>query len=266
MPIVKTTSTKIFDPPIVNTYTRTLVKVDTRVINVGTAIIDKLVLHDNIPGFFQITNGKKILVYLGEENVTDIATFELSEVELDEEKSLEVTISELVDRYGGLKPDQILSLQYTLEAAKPVPGRHYLAPFQSNAYAHPPATIPALSEAQSTRGPPEIEIKYEKRAIGVGKAVRKTADGQFLVRIRVKNNGGVALESIVVTDSVPLDFECSDIEPKTIDSFETIEENLRIITWKIPRLDSEQSLTLKFKTHGKQGGFVQNEPIVNVHG
>ena len=184
----------------------------------------------------------------------------------EEEKILKATVTELFDRYGGMKPDQQLSLRYVLEAAKPVPGRHYEAPLRSEAFAYPPATIPVVSEARTVRGSPEIEIKYEKRAIGVGKAVRKTPDGQFQIRIRVKNNGGVPLESILITDRIPRAFEYADVEPKTLEYTESAEGDFQIIKWHIPRLDSEQSLTLGFKAQGKLGEYVQTEPIVEVQG
>ena len=100
----------------------------------------------------------------------------------------------------------------------------------------------------------------------MGKAVRKTPDGRFQVRIRVKNNGGVPLESIVVTDRVPRAFEYEDVEPKTLDYSETAEGDFHIIKWHIPRLDSEQTLTLGFKAQGKLGEYVQSEPIVEVQG
>ena len=100
----------------------------------------------------------------------------------------------------------------------------------------------------------------------MGKAVRKTPDGQFQVRIRVKNNGGVPLESIVVTDRIPRAFECADVEPKTLDYSEAAEGDFQVIKWHIPRLDSEQSLTLAFKARGRLGEYVQTEPIVEVQG
>ncbi|MFQ6125897.1 MAG: hypothetical protein ACE5R6_15020 [Candidatus Heimdallarchaeota archaeon] len=267
-PIIKTMTEKTFDPPIVNTYARTLVNVDAKVTNVGSAAIDKIVFYDTIPEYFKIAEDSKPQVFLGEENVTQLVTIEPTDIvaKIEEEKSLKVTITELEDRYGGLKPDQTMSLRYTMEAAKPIPGRRYLAPLESEAFASPPSVVPAISNASTTRGPPEIELKYEKRAIGVGKAVRKTPDGRFQVRIRVKNNGGVPLESIMVKDSVPSDFECFDIEPKTIDTSERLEGDLKTITWHIHRLDSEDSLTLKFKVKGKPGEFIQKEPIVEVKG
>ena len=267
-PIIKTMTAKTFDPPIVNTYARTLVNVDARVTNAGSAAIDKLVFYDTIPEYFKIAEDSSPQVFLGEENVTQLATVEPTDpvAKLEEDKSLKVTITELVDRYGGFKPEQTMSLRYTMEAAKPIPGRRYLAPLESEAFASPPSVVPAISNASTTRGPPEIELKYEKRAIGVGKAVRKTPDGRFQVQIRVKNNGGVPLESIMVKDCVPSDFECFDIEPKTIDTSERLEGDLKSITWHIHRLDSEDSLTLKFKVKGKPGEFVQKEPIVEVKG
>ena len=270
-PVLSAQIAKSIQPPQVNAYANTDMKIENIVTNDGSASIDKIKLYDKIPKDFIPPNIKDIIIKVqsgaNESLELQDRTEFVDKIELlpddqdpDEEHEIKVKLHDLA---GKLITDTKLLVTYPLLAKNPKPEVKYNTPVKININ----SKVRGNYFENKPPEEPEIKIKYVKRKLKTLKSIRPGLnEGEFDISIRVRNKGNVELENILVKDKIPSGFSLSEYNPPEGISYEVKnEDDKSVLTVKIPELKGKDSLSIKY-TCGGEGDYPRYEPQIVVKG
>ncbi|GAB4307270.1 MAG: hypothetical protein Kow0069_04670 [Promethearchaeota archaeon] len=244
--------TKTIDPPSVNAYANTELTFTDTCTNEGSAPVDSLHLEDEVPPDFELPAVEDVAVKLGESTLDS----KNATVTLDGRKVV-------VDAKGlgeSFKPGEALVVSFPVVARSPKPGVKYEAPTKITANTDPWGTE-YISEVH-----PEVGIVYVKRKIKSLKSVSPgSEEGEFVVKIRLRNKGDVELENITVREKMPPGFRITSFQPKDLVPKEEQVGDHAELVWKIDRIEPDDDVRITYTTHG-EGEYPRTEPEVVVEG
>ncbi len=266
--VLETKVAKEINPPQVKANANTHINITDTITNVGTAIIDKVNVRDQIPRDFEVPDITQINVQIVDGAGTvvtslhsDKASFNISPNDKELCNSHDIAME-----FFGLEqyflPKHRLIITYPLIARNPQPTVNYETPVSTIAYTNPRGS----GFEQTTPSVPKIGIAYVKRNIKTAKSISPSGiEGVFSIKIKITNKGGVELQNLSIKEIVPpgfkaVDFKPEELNPTFIEGEDGIESQL---IWKVDVLNPGNMLKLSYNCEGV-GDFPRHEPVVEV--
>ncbi|MHA1776253.1 MAG: hypothetical protein DRO88_08885 [Promethearchaeia archaeon] len=268
--VLETTVGKEINPPSVKANARSELRITDSIINVGTAIIDDLVVNDFIPVDFDVPDITQLNAHLLDPNGEITIKFDQTNLKTEitpdnHDVGMPHTIkmhffnlSELTKKFV---PGSKLVITYPLIAQNPQPNEQYKLKIQTFA-----KTSPEGYPFEFTDEKPEVQIQYAKRKLKTAKAIQPGgSSGEFMVKIKIKNAGEVELKNVAVEETVPAGFKVSNFSPENITPKYTEGEGNHSsqITWNIPIMQPGDQIVFTYQAEG-EGNFERTEPVVRV--
>ena len=269
LPVVKIESQRIFEPPSVNTYTRSPLKSITTVTNVGSATIGRIFIEEVLPPYIILENVEmslggttinfeKIEEEKGLQPIEgDVSLEEVSAPE-KEQSFKEARVVKFKTQEIEMKPEDVLTLILTCTAEKPRPNLDYTAKSVVKAWATSP-TIPHVIESVGEEGgTPELIVEYKRRSWEDSHKYVAKEDNQWSILITIKNTGEVPLENIVVRQKI-MNAKYVAHEPAHV----TVEEKGDVLEMLIKKLDIGKSIDLDIVVKS-EGPMRQFSPEIHI--
>jgi hypothetical protein len=260
LPVAHISAEKIIDPPAVSAYTKTPMKISLILTNAGSAVLDEIDFHDEIPSDFKPPELSEVAASIGEEVLRGgiLREIEPNDNNPETQHALIVKVGQLAQA-GGLQPNEQLLIAYPLTAWDPKPNIDYRCPLNASANVEPPgppAKIPTIDS--------QVEVKYVRRRIRAIKGQTPGAEqGEYIIPIVFENKGEVLIENITIKDIIPSNFQLLDYQPK--DMKPEIEENERgtKLIWKLDKCDPGEKYEFSYTIKGS-GEYEREELEVIV--
>ncbi len=211
---------KTISPPEVDAYANTNMTITNQVNNLGTAKIDLINVHDEIPADFippltkqikiELKNVSGVLDIISREEYVNKIAINPDDQNPDSKHLLKVSLRNLEKlMYANAQ----LMITYPVLAKNPKPGVKYSTPVELKANVFVKGKNLVMIPPQE----PEIKIKYVQRKFKTLKSIKPgTAEGDFNITVRIQNAGDVELENIVINDKIPKGFKLTDFKKKNI--------------------------------------------------
>ncbi len=268
-PVLSADISKTIAPPEVDAYANTNMSITNRVNNLGTAKIEVIKVHDEIPVDFLPPMIKQVKIEL--KNVSgllDISsrteyikkiTLDPDDQNPDSKHLLKVSLRNLEKlMYANAQ----LMITYPVLAKNPKPGVKYSTPVELKANVFVKGKNLVMIPPQE----PEIKIKYVQRKFKTLKSIKPgTAEGDFNITVRIQNAGDVELENIVINDKIPKGFKLTDFNPKNIAYNVVQDASESDLEVKIAELKANEALNINYSCSGS-GEYPRAEPQVIVKG
>lgn len=241
---------KNIDPPTVDAYANTNMTITNTISNVGTAPVDTVKILDEIPEDFELPAPEDINCVIGDVKL-DTTKIQISITG----RVIEIAAKDLVAIF---LPQKDLVVTFPLVARNPRPENTYATPLKVTSNTKPWGTL------YSSEVSPEIGIRYVKRKIRTLKSVSPGAgEGEFMVKLRLRNKGDVELEKIRVRETMPAGFRITSFRPKNLVPAEQQEGDHTVLVWDIDRIDPDDDVRISYTTQGA-GEYPRTEPQVDV--
>ncbi|MFX1512689.1 MAG: hypothetical protein ACFFCQ_08895 [Promethearchaeota archaeon] len=247
LPVLEIAVSKILSPDRILSYERSDIEVKSVIENIGTGMIDKVTLKEDIPQYCYLI--KDINVVVGDKEILDDKrihdTPEVDETEkLEELKQTRQLVSSISLQPDGVKPGQKIEMTYILHAAKPKPNLPYPTRFKASAWPAPatqqPVTAKAIWEGNEEPG---LTVEFASRSWNLSEDVKKGSEpGEFVNTITLANTGEVTIENIQILQELPTDFQFIEYVPKTV----MCEEKEKEVLWTIPRLPRTEAVRISY--------------------
>jgi hypothetical protein len=262
--VLETTLNKEINPPIVKANANTDMKITNTLVNVGTAKIDKVKIKDLIPKDFEPPLMEQVVVSIIGATGSKVANLDKAymtvNVSPDGKNTTEphMIVVDCKNLANWFDPEYKLVMEYPIIARNPQPNVTYETPVETISN-----TIPAgPGYTDKPKAIPVIGIQYIKRKVKTMKSINPTGqEGSFNVVIKITNSGGVELENITITEEAPKAFKVGDFQPADFKPEFKELETKNTISWKIARLDPEQSVKLSYVSTGT-GEYPRTEPEI----
>ncbi|MEE2758998.1 MAG: PepSY domain-containing protein, partial [Candidatus Thermoplasmatota archaeon] len=204
---------KTYSLDVLRHYRRTELDVEIEIENTGSAVINLLRIHDDVPGLFESPDSDNVKANIGGKDlnpeqvrieVHDGIKHEKNRISPDGPGfHMEITIGQKGPI--GLKPGQKMSINYPLVAPDPSPANDVVAA---------PARIDFSAERYgpiATRSPnvsPVVRVTHRKVNYDSGKEVFPAGGaGRYEAMIMFNNRADSALQDVVIHDIIPGAFE-----------------------------------------------------------
>lgn len=259
---------KIINPPEIGAYANTDISILIKIFNKGSAAINKLIISDEIKLDMEPPDRENIELVAksveGTQNVAgseNIKVMSITPNDKDLTKSHELNLN-LQNMTKFLPANAILEITYPIIARNPKPDIKYEVPVIVKVNAKIEGTPYTIAPAET----PEVKIKYIKRKFKTLKSIKPGGtEGEFIISIRLQNNGDVELENILLKDKVPSTFELSSFSPKEL-PYDLIKgESESELVIKIIEIKAGASVNIEYSCSGT-GEYPRSEPKVVVKG
>jgi uncharacterized repeat protein (TIGR01451 family) len=266
VPVGQISCTKEFDPPEIPAYETFELRAVLTAENAGSVEFDSVKFVDKLPKDFRPPSAHDVKSSIGNTNMESEVEIEPQDDDHSREHTVTITVPNLLDKAGGLKPGDKLTVDYPLTAvgARPPSETKYPAPLHVTAFCHPAGLG---TDATTPPNAPEIVVKYVKRILTGATGFESVEAGEYEVTIQVNNKGEAALENVVVEHLIPPDFEFVEYSPKRLVMEEEEAGDGKKVKFTIPRMNKGAGETITYRVKGKPDAhYKQTEAKFKVLG
>jgi hypothetical protein len=266
IPVGQISCTKEFDPREIPAYETIELNAVLTAVNAGSVEFDSVKFVDKLPKDFKPPTVNDVKSALGSANVEPEIEIEPQDDDHGKEHTMTITVPNLVDKVGGLKPGDKLTVNYPIVAigARPPSETKYPAPLHVTAFCRPAGLG---TDATTPPNAPEIVVKYVKRVLTGATGFESVEAGLYEITIQVNNKGEGALENVVVEHMIPPDFEFVEYGPKRLVMEEEEAGDGKKVKFTIPKMNKGAGETITYRVKGRPDAhYKQTEAKFRVLG
>ena len=266
IPVGQISCTKEFDPSEIPAYETFDLRAVLTAENAGSVEFDSVKFVDKLPKDFKPPTASDVKSAIGSTNVESEFEIEPQDDDHGKEHTITITVPNLMDKTGGLKPGDKLTVDYPLAAigARPPSETKYPAPLHVTAFCHPAGLG---TDATTPPNAPEIVVKYVKRVLTGATGFESVEAGEYEITIQVNNKGEAALENVVVEHLIPPDFEFVEYSPKRLVMEEEEGGDGKKVKFTISRMNKGAGETITYRVKGRPDAhYKQTEAKFKVLG
>jgi len=266
--VLSATIDKAINPPEVDAYANTDMKIVNTIVNNGSSTIEKVFVSDEIPPDFIPPLVKDLSIILGGD--VDVAREEfinrilIDPSDQDFSKKHQVYI-ELHNLSKEFLPEKKMVISYSLLARNPRPPTEtkYMTPVKIDIN----TPLEGKSFIKSPDEEPEIKIRYVKRKLKTLKSIKPgMSEGEFSIGVRVQNKGEVELENVLVKDIIPTGFSLTEFKPPEGTTHEVVQVgDLSELHVSVVEIRGGSSVSINYNCTGS-GDYPRSEPVIIVLG
>ena len=266
--VLSATINKVINPPEVDAYANTDMKIVNTIVNDGSSVIEKVFVLDEIPPDFIPPLVKDISITLGAIDVSSREEFinriliDPSDQDFSKKHQLYI---ELYNLSKDFLPEMQMVVSYPLLARNPRPPTEtkYMTPVKIDIN----TPLEGNSFIRSPDEEPELKVRYVKRKLKTLKSVKPGfSEGEFSIGLRVQNKGDVELENVLVKDIIPTGFSLTEFTPPEGATHEVVQVgDLSELHVKVVEIKGGSSVSINYNCSGS-GDYPRSEPVIIVLG
>ncbi len=260
---------KAINPPEVDAYANTNMKIVNTIVNIGSSVIEKVFVSDEIPPDFIPPLVKDLSIILGGD--VDVGSREefinrilIDPSDQDFSKKHQVYI-ELFNLSKEFLPQKEMVISYPLLARNPRPPTEtkYMTPVKIDIN----SPLEGKSFIKSPDEEPELKVRYVKRKLKTLKSIKPgLSEGEFSIGVRVQNKGDVELENLLVKDIIPTGFSLTEFTPPEGTTHEVVQVgDFSELHVKVVEIKGGSSISINYNCSGS-GDYPRSEPVIIVLG
>jgi hypothetical protein len=256
----------VFDPSEIPAYETFDLRAVLTAENPGSVEFDSVKFVDKLPKDFKPPKADEVTSTLGRNNVECEVEMEPQDEDQGKEHTITITVPNMLEKKGGLKPGDKLVVDYPVTAigARPPSETRYPAPLHVTAFCRPAGLG---TDATTPPNAPEIVVKYVKRVLTGATGFESVESGVYEITIQVNNKGEAALENVVAEHWIPPDFEFVEYSPKRLVLEEEEAADGKKIKFTIPKMNKGAGETITYRVKGRQDAeYKQTEAKFRVIG
>jgi hypothetical protein len=266
IPVGQISCIKQFEPPEIPAYETFELKAVLTAENAGSVEFGSVKFVDKLPKDFKPPKTEDVKCTYESTGVDCEVEIEPQDEDHSREHTITITVPDLLDKQGGLKPKERLTVEYPITAigARPPSETKYPAPLHVTAFCHPSGLG---TDATTPPNAPEIVVKYVKRVLTGATGFESVEAGVYEITIQVNNKGEAALENVVAEHWIPPDFEFVEYSPKRL--VMEVEEDTegKKVKFTIPRMNRGAGETITYRIKGRPDAeYKQTEAKFRVIG
>ena len=266
--VLSATIDKAINPPEVDAYANTEMRIVNTIVNDGSSPIEKVFVSDEIPPDFISPLVKDISITLGDVDVSSREEF-INRILVDPSdqdftKKHQVYI-ELFNLSKEFLPEKKMVISYPLLARNPRPATEtkYMTPVKIDIN----SPLEGKSFIRSPDEEPELKIRYVKRKLKTLKSIKPgLTEGEFSIGVRVQNKGDVELENVLVKEIIPTGFSLTEFKPPEGATHEVVQVgDLSELHVKVAEIKGGSAVKIDYNCSGS-GDYPRTEPVIIVLG
>jgi hypothetical protein len=267
-PVLSAIIEKEINPPEVDAYANTDMKIVNNIVNNGSSIIEKIYILDEIPPDFIPPLVKDLSITLDPIDISSREEFVkrllIDPSDQDFSKSHSIHI-ELYNLSKEFLPGKTLVISYPLLARNPRPPTEtkYMAPVKIDIN----CPVEGKDFIKTPAEEPELKVRYVKRKLKTLKSIKPGfSEGEFSIGVRVQNKGDVELENVLVKDIIPTGFSLTEFTPPEGATHEVAQVgDLSELHVKVAEIKGGSSVNINYNCSGT-GDYPRSEPVIIVLG
>ncbi|MHA1916984.1 MAG: hypothetical protein ACTSUV_01570 [Candidatus Ranarchaeia archaeon] len=257
IPVIALEGVKMYNPGEVDAHDKTPMMTMLKAVNVGSSDINEINFVEILPPDFKPPQAEDIRVKINGQPLGEGVSIICEPGDDDplREHQLTITVKDLDDNIGGLKPNGRVEVEYPIVAWNPKPQQEYVSPLTVTGNVLPPI-YPSKTKVE----PVKIDVRYVSRKISIYKTVQPgSVSGEFIIPLKFVNKGGVAVESITIQDFVPKGFKLETWDPEDLKPEQVPGEDGVYLIWTFPRIEKGNQVNIKYSIKG-EGEYIRREP------
>ncbi|MFW9972636.1 MAG: hypothetical protein ACFFDF_20795, partial [Candidatus Odinarchaeota archaeon] len=266
--VLSATINKEINPPEVDAYANTDIKVENIIVNNGSSPIEKFFLSDEIPTDFVPPLVKDLEIVLLDIDISSreeyVQKILIDPSDQDFSKKHQIYV-ELFNLGSQFLPQKKMIISYPLLARNPRPPTEtkYMTPVKIEIN----SPVEGKSYIKTPDEEPELKVRYVKRKLKTLKSIKPgLSEGEFSIGVRVQNKGDVELENVLVKDIIPTGFNLTEFTPPTGATHELVQVGaLTELHVKVDIISGGASVSINYNCSGS-GDYPRAEPVVVVLG
>jgi hypothetical protein len=266
--VVSATIDKEINPPEVDAYANTDMKIVNKIINNGSSKIEKIFILDEIPPDFIPPLTKELSITLDPIDISSREEFVkkllVDPSDQDFSKSHSIYI-ELYHLSNDFLPGKTMVISYPLLARNPRPPTEtkYVTPVKIEVN----SPLEGKDFIKTPSEEPELKVRYVKRKLKTLKSIKPGFnEGEFSIDVRVQNKGDVELENVLVKDIIPSGFSLTEFSPPEGATHEVVQVgDLSELHVKVLEIKGGSSVKINYNCSGS-GDYPRSEPVIIVQG
>ncbi|MFW9823009.1 MAG: hypothetical protein ACFFE4_08750 [Candidatus Thorarchaeota archaeon] len=267
-PVLSATIEKEINPPEVDAYANTDLKIVNRIVNNGSSNIEKVFIQDEIPPDFVPPLVKDLSITLDPIDISSREEFVRKLLIDPSDQDFSKTHTIYIELYNLKKefiPGKTIELSYPLLARNPRPPSEtsYMTPVKIEIN----SPVEGKDLIRTPVEPPQFNIRYVKRKLKTLKSIKPGLnEGEFSIGVRVQNKGDVGLENVLVKDIIPTGFSLTEFKPPEGTTHEVAQVgDLSELHVKVVEIKGGSSVNINYNCSGS-GDYPRSEPVVVVLG
>ena len=266
--VLSATIDKAINPPEVDAYANTNMKIVNTIVNNGSSNIEKIFILDEIPPDFVPPLIKDLSITLDPIDISSreeyVRKLLIDPSDQDFSKSHSIYI-ELYNLSNEFLPGKTMIFSYPLLARNPRPPTEtkYMTPVKIEIN----SPLEGKDFISTPYEEPELKVRYVKRKLKTLKSIKPGInEGEFSIGVRVQNKGDVELENVLVKDIIPTGFSLTEFTPPEGASHEVVQVgDLSELHVKLEEIRGGSSVSINYNCSGS-GDYPRSEPVVLVVG
>ncbi|MHA2260184.1 MAG: hypothetical protein ACXACO_19635 [Promethearchaeota archaeon] len=266
--VLSATIDKEINPPEVDAYANTDMKIVNKIVNNGSSPIEKVFILDEIPPDFVPPLVKDLSITLDPIDISSREEFvkkllvDPSDQDFSKKHSIYVELYNLASEF---LPGKTMVISYPLLARNPRPPTEtkYMTPVKIDIN----CPLEGKDFIKTPDEEPEFKVRYVKRKLKTLKSIKPGfTEGEFIIGVRVQNKGDVELENVLVKDIIPPGFSLTEFTPPEGATHEVVQVgDLSEFHVRVEEIKGGSSVSINYNCSGA-GDYPRSEPVIIVEG
>ncbi|MHA2128179.1 MAG: hypothetical protein ACW99E_23020, partial [Promethearchaeota archaeon] len=266
--VLSATIDKEINPPEVDAYANTDMKIVNKIVNNGSSPIEKIFILDEIPSDFVPPLVKDLSITLDPIDISSREEFvkkllvDPSDQDFSKKHSIYVELYNLASEF---LPGKTMVISYPLLARNPRPPTEtkYMTPVKIDIN----CPLEGKDFIKTPDEEPEFKVRYVKRKLKTLKSIKPGfTEGEFIIGVRVQNKGDVELENVLVKDIIPPGFSLTEFTPPEGATHEVVQVgDLSEFHVRVEEIKGGSSVSINYNCSGA-GDYPRSEPVIIVEG